>query len=235
MTHKTYEKNLINNSYPGRGIVIGKTPNNENLVQIYWIMGRSLNSRNRIFEKVNNSVRTKAFDESKVEDASLIIYYPSKTYNNFHIITNGNQTDTIYKYIKDKGSFEDALKTRCFEPDSPNYTPRISGVINTISNTYKLSILKTINNNKGNELKVFYNYTSFLSGIGHCITTYIKDGNPLPSFEGEPYEVKIYDDINKNLKVFWNYLDDDNKVSLMVKYINVKTSEVNIVIINKNI
>jgi len=235
MKYKTFESRLIKSTYPGRGIVIGKTPDDENFVQIYWIMGRSLNSRNRIFEQENTFIKTKAFDESKLEDPSLIIYYPSKTYENFHIITNGDQTDTIYSYLENNSAFEKALKTRCFEPDKPNYTPRISGIINETEKTYKLSILKTIDNNEQNELKMFFNYSKFIQGIGHCITTYIGDGNPLPSFEGEPYKVGISNDILENANKFWGYLNKDNRVSLMVKYINEKTNKVSIKIINKNI
>lgn len=229
----TKETRLIGNKYPGRGIVIGATPDNKNLVQVYWIMGRSPNSRNRVFEIEDDSVKTKAFDESKLEDPSLIIYYPVKEVNNYHIVTNGNQTDTIADALFEYKTFEEALKTRQFEPDPPNFTPRISGIIDTDEMTYKLSILKTIDNNELNELKSFYNYSSFIPGIGNCITTYIEDGNPLPSFEGEPFKLQIFDDIDMNVEKFWNYLDEDNKISLLVKYINIKSKEVTMKIKNK--
>jgi len=235
MENITFEDKLIKSKYPGRGIVIGKTPDGKHFVQIYWIMGRSPNSKNRIFEKDGTFVRTKAFDESKLEDPSLIIYYPSKDYKEYHIITNGDQTDTIYNYLKKGQSFEQALKTRCYEPDPPNFTPRISGVINIKKGEYKLSILKTIDNNNMQEAKMFYNYSNFILGIGHCITTYIDDGKILPSFMGEPYKVKLFNDIIETANVFWNYLNKDNRVSLLVKFINVETQKQEIVIKNKNI
>ncbi len=234
MNLKTEENNLKYSIYPGRGIVIGMSPDKKSLIQVYWIMGRSPNSKNRIFEKDNLFVRTKAYDESKLLDPSLIIYYPCKVFNQYHIITNGDQTETIYEYLKNNKSFSNALETRCYEPDGPNFTPRISGVINADELTYKLSILKTINNNEKNEMKSLFQYSSFIKGIGHCITTYNDDGDPLPSFTGEPYTVPLYNSIKENASIFWEYLDDDNKVSLMVKMIDVKTKEQTIHIVNKN-
>lgn len=234
MNLKTEENNLKYAIYPGRGIVIGMSPDGKNLIQVYWIMGRSLNSRNRIFEQNDKFVRTKAYDEEKLSDPSLVIYYPCKVYNQYHIITNGDQTETIYEYLQQNKSFSDALETRCYEPDGPNFTPRISGIINDDELTYKLSILKTVNNNKSYEQKSFFKYYAFIKGIGHCITTYNDDGNPLPSFTGEPYTLPLYNSIKENANTFWDYLDDDNKVSLMVKMIDIKTKEQTIHIVNKN-
>lgn len=231
---KTYERKLVKSKYPGRGIVIGLTPDKQNIVQIYWIMGRSTNSRNRIFEMDGDFMRTKAFDEALLTDPSLVIYYPIKNYGSSHIVTNGDQTDTIYKHLAIGQTFEDALEKRKFEPDPPNFTPRISGLADTKSQGYKLSILKTINNNEHLEQKCFFSYGDFISGIGHCITTYMDDGNPLPSFGGEPYTVKLFNDIDINLETFHNYLNRDNRVSTAVKFINVNTSKAVVKIINEN-
>lgn len=224
------------NQYPGRGIVIGMTPDGENYVQVYWIMGRSQNSRNRIFELDGSFVKTKAFDPEKLEDPSLIIYYPVKDINNIHIVTNGDQTDTIYDYIKEGKSFEDALNTREFEPDAPNFTPRISGFIDCSGEeaAYGMSILKTIDNNKNFCLRSYFYYGSFINGYGHCIHTYKEDGNPIPSFVGEPLVINLKNDIEENAEYFWNLLNDDNKISLLVKYINVKDNSIKYKIINKN-
>jgi len=235
MSYITHEDNLKNSTYPGRGIVIGMTPNSSHIVQVYWIMGRSVNSRNRIFEKDGSFLRTKAFDESKLTDPSLIIYYPIKNYGKKHIVTNGDQTDTIFEYLQNSKTFEAALNTREYEPDPPNFTPRISGISNMDDMSYKLSILKTIDNNAEQGQKNFFSYDSFIKGIGHCITTYADNGNPLPSFKGEPYKVTLFNDISDTAEKFWGYLDVDNRVSLAVKFINCKTGESNIKIINKNV
>lgn len=235
MNYTTYEKKITDSLYPGRGIVIGKTPNGKNIVQVYWIMGRSDNSRNRIFEKDGGYIRTKAFDESKLIDSSLVIYYPIKYVEENHIVTNGNQTETIVEFLKKGSTFEEALKTREFEPDPPNYTPRISGIVNVAGNGYKLSILKTAENNEELGQRNFFAYDKYINGAGHCITTYSDDGNPLPSFNGEPYLVKVFNDIIETTKTFWDYLNKDNRVSLLVKHINVKTGKTEFEIINKNI
>lgn len=234
MKYKTFENNLINSTYPGRGIVIGMTPDGKNAVQIYWIMGRSVNSRNRVFEIDGSFMRTKAHNESKLSDPRLVIYYPIKNYGDTHIVTNGDQTDTIYDYLKSNSTFEEALNTRRFEPDPPNFTPRISGVSNMGELSYKLSILKTVDNDENLEQKSFFSYANYIKGIGHCITTYVDDGSPLPSFEGEPYKVALYDDIEKTVDAFWGYLDKNNRVSLAVKFINVMNMETVVKIINKN-
>lgn len=230
------ELELKENNYPGRGVIIGKTLDEKNYVQIYWIMGRSNNSRNRVFELESNFVKTKAHDESKMEDPSLIIYYPVKSVNGYHIVSNGDQTDTIYDNIKNGRTFEDALNTREFEPDAPNYTPRISGIINlnTENAGYSLSILKTIENDPEYCIRNYYNYNNFINGFGHCIHTYKNDGTPIPSFKGEPYLVTLYNDIEDNLKHYWNILNSENRISLLVKYIDAESQRESFRIINKN-
>ncbi|MBN1623234.1 MAG: IMP cyclohydrolase [Clostridia bacterium] len=231
---KTFESKLAGNSYPGRGIVIGMTPDGRNIVQIYWIMGRSENSRNRVFEYNGTTLRTRAFEESKLTDPSLVIYNAMRVCNDMHIVTNGDQTDTVYDFVQAGEGFKEALDTREFEPDEPNYTPRISGIVFSNTMVYKLSVLKTINNDKSRGQRNYFEYTKFINGIGHCVTTYIGDGNPLPSFEGEPYPVEILDDIDENTNRFWNMLDEDNRVSLAVKYIDVSSKEITVRIVNKN-
>jgi len=230
-----YER-LKKNIYPGRGIIIGMSPDSKSMIQVYWIMGRSENSRNRIFENDNGFVRTKAFDESKVTDPSLIIYYPVKHYEYCHIVTNGDQTDTIYEALKRGDSFESALNTRCYEPDPPNLTPRISGAIYLKDSlyAYKLSILKSFNNTEELSIRNYYNYEKGVSGIGHCIHTYLGDGNPLPSFNGEPYELELFNDIDKTAEHFWNALDNDNKVSILAKFISLEDGSFKTRIINKH-
>lgn len=229
------EEELKNNSYPGRGIIIGMSPDCQNYVQVYWIMGRSNNSRNRVFVREGNSMRTKAFDESKLEDPSLIIYYPIKEINDCHIVTNGDQTDTIYDFLKQGKTFIDALKTREFEPDAPNFTPRISGVLD-LNNppSYTLSVLKAENQNSDYCLRAFYYYDKFLPGYGHCIHTYEGDGNPLPSFAGEPRLVRVYNDIDQTAEFYWDLLNEENRVSLAVKFVGREGKEVKLKIINKH-
>lgn len=235
-------KKLRNNNYPGRGIIIGMSPDKKNMIQVYFIMGRSINSKNRVFVKDkekdnrNDFVRTKAYDESKMVDPSLVIYYPIKSINNYHIITNGDQTDTIYDALDSGSSFEKALYTRYYEPDGPNFTPRISGIIslNDDIHSYKLSILKTFHNTEDLSIRNFFNYEKAIPGIGHFIHTYEQDGNPLPAFSGEPYELALYNDIEENTNHFWNSIDEDKKVSLLSKYINIKDGSTKIKIINKN-
>lgn len=235
-TAEKNEENLKQNKYPGRGMVIGETPDGKNYVQVYWIMGRSSNSRNRVFELDGNFVRTKAFDESKLEDPSLIIYYPVKSIGGYHIVTNGDQTDTLYDYYKIGKTFENALNIRKFEPDEPNFTPRISGVVNLTEKNpmYSLSILKSADGCPEYCIRSYFHYNNFMKGFGHCIHTYVEDGNPIPSFKGEPYIVSLENDIEENAEKYWNLLNDDNKVSLLVKYINVDTKNITYKIINKN-
>lgn len=228
------ENRIKHNNYPGRGIIIGKTPDGKSYVQIYWIMGRSSNSRNRVFEIEGDFVKTKAFVENKMENPSLIIYYPVKSYLNFHIVGNGDQTDTIYDYIRQGKNFESALNTREFEPDPPNYTPRISGLIDLNQGSYVLSILKTINNYAELSQKNYFNYNKGIAGYGHCIHTYRGDGQPIPSFEGEPFIVKLHDRIEENANYYWDLLNKDNRISLLVKYIDIESKNVAFNIINKN-
>lgn len=246
LENKVLESNIIklkNNSYPGRGIIIGMSPDKKNMIQVYFIMGRSINSKNRVFVKDKNKdnnndfIRTKAYDESKMVDPSLVIYYPIKSLNNYHIITNGDQTETIYDVINSGSSFEKALNTRCYEPDGPNFTPRISGIIslNNDMYSYKLSILKTFHNTEDLSIRNFFNYEKAIPGIGHCIHTYEQDGSPLPAFSGEPYELALYNDIEENTDHFWKSINEDKKVSLLSKYINIKDGSTKIKIINKNI
>ena len=224
---------LAYNTYPGRGIILGRTPNGEKAVIAYFIMGRSENSRNRIFENNDRGgIRTKAFDESKMVDPSLIIYNPVLKLDGKTIVTNGDQTDTIYDFMKEGKCYRHALLTREFEPDAPNYTPRISGVVKP-NGDYNLSILKS-NMGKPQCLRFFYEYPAE-AGLGHFIHTYTCDGNPIPSFEGEPTPVEIpTNDIDTFTSIIWNNLNEDNKVSLFTRFIDLKTGAEEDRIVNKN-
>ena len=224
---------LNTNSYPGRGIVLGKSADGKNAVIAYFIMGRSANSRNRIFEENDRGgIRTKAFDESKMEDPSLIIYNPVLKLGEKTIVTNGDQTDTIYDYLEDGKTVFDALQSREFEPDEPNYTPRISGVLEK-NGDYMFSILKS-NNGKPQCVRNYFEYPAE-AGLGHFIHTYKCDGNPIPSYEGEPTLVEIGNEsIDDFTKSVWDNLNEDNKVSLFTRYINLETGEEQTRIVNKN-
>ena len=222
---------LKGNSYPGRGIVIGR--NDDFAVIAYFIMGRSENSRNRIFIECDGGIKTKAFDESKLTDPSLIIYAPVRVINGCAIVTNGDQTDTIYDFMKDGKTFEQALRTREFEPDSPNFTPRISGILEGFN--YKLSILKSAEGNDKTCRRYFFEYENPLTKQGHFIHTYNCDGDPIPSFSGEPKLVLIEGDIDEFTNNIWESLNNDNKVSLFTRYINIKTGKIETRILNKNI
>ncbi len=228
--------NLIkDNSYVGRGIVIGKSKNSENAVFAYFIMGRSENSRNRIFTENGDDVTIYPFDASKVEDPSLIIYSPVRKIGDSLIVTNGDQTDTIYDFVKDGKSFEEALETREFEPDAPNFTPRISGIMNFANDdfSYKMSILKSADE-LGTECNRYtFSYKS-LAGLGHFIHTYNCDGNPIPTFTGEPERVEIPNDIDEFTNNIWDNLNADNKISIYVRYVNLKDGSVQNRMINKN-
>ena len=237
---QTYDLNelLAGNTYPGRGIVLGVDETGENAVIIYFIMGRSVNSRNRIFEETEEGIITKAHDESLMTDPHLIIYAPVRALpGGVHtIVTNGDQTDTIYDFMKDGKTFEDALRTRTFEDDRPNWTPRISGVVSVKDGkaSYKLSILKSDNGDESSVLRYFYDYCQPKAGEGRFIHTYVGDGNPIPSFEGEPEKVTIKGDIEQLALNTWENLNSDNKVSLYVSFISLKDGSTDTIIINKH-
>ncbi len=227
---------LRGNRYPGRGIVIGETPDARHVVEVYWIMGRSENSRNRIFVQEDELVRTAPFDESRVEDPSLIIYNCIRRLDDAHIVTNGDQTDTIYEGLEDGRSFGDSLCTRTFEPDAPNFTPRIAGVVDFSDSrhAYQLGILKSIANTEDYAARHVFSYGDFIAGCGHYVATYDGDGAPLPSFSGEPQLFPLKNDIDETLNLYWDALDEDNKVSLLVKFIEPDTNQSQIRIVNKN-
>lgn len=222
--------------YPGRGIVIGQNSDGSRMVQVYWIMGRSEGSRNRVFLEDGHSVRTWVFDESKVDNLDLISYHPIRVNGSHHIVTNGDQTDTIDQHLSDGGTFESALNTRTWESDPPIYTPRISGLVSTASDSryaYKLGILKTVQGTSDHTSRQYFTYETAIPGFGHCITTYLDDGDPVPSFEGEPYTVALSDGIVETAERFWSILDKDNKVSLLAKFIDPTTNEISTHIINQ--
>jgi len=222
---------LKNAIYPGRGIVIGQTPDGAHLVQIYWIMGRSPTSRNRVFVQEGNAVKTDTVDKTQEVDP-LTMYYPVKIEGSAHIVTNGDQTDTIVDTLQNGGSFESALMTRMFEPDGPNFTPRISGIVDQSDDqAYRLAILKTVDGDERYCSRQFFAYETAIPGAGHCVTTYVDDGSPLPAFEGEPFAVELYDNLQKTADVFWDILDEDNRVSMLVKFIGAGKSK--LVIVNK--
>ena len=224
---------LAAKEYPGRGIILGKSEDNR-AVFAYFIMGRSTNSRNRVFEVSNDDIRTKAFDESLLSDPSLIIYSPVRVLGKKIIVTNGDQTDTIYEYLKDKKTFEDALYTRTFEPDAPNFTPRISGLIDIESGLkLKLSILKSDEGDESQSLRFFYNYDNPKPGEGFSIHTYKENSDPLKSFEGEPIKVSLKGSIDEFSDSLWNSLNTDNKISLAVRYIDMATGKYEQIIKNK--
>lgn len=230
------EAELQSNAYPGRGIVIGKTPDGTKAVTAYFIMGRSENSRNRVFVEDGEGIRTQAFDPSKLSDPSLIIYAPVRVLGNKTIVTNGDQTDTIYELMDKQMTFEQSLRTREFEPDGPNYTPRISGIMHIKDGKYNyaMSILKSNNGNPDACNRYTFAYENPDAGEGHFIHTYKCDGNPLPSFEGEPKLVAIEDDMDAFADKIWKSLNEDNKVSLFVRYIDIATGKYESKIINKN-
>lgn len=223
-------------SYPGRGIIIGKTPDGTKAAIAYFIMGRSANSRNRIFIEDGEGIRTEAFDPSKLEDPSLIIYAPVRVLGNKTIVTNGDQTDTIYELMDKQYTFEQSLRTREFEPDAPNFTPRISGILHFEDDgfNYAMSILKSNNGNPDSCNRYTFAYSCPAAGEGHYIHTYMGDGNPLPSYEGEPTLVNIPNSMNEFADTIWNSLNEDNKVSLFVRYVNLADGTYESKIINKN-
>ncbi|MDR2570964.1 MAG: IMP cyclohydrolase [Oscillospiraceae bacterium] len=229
------EELLTNNPYPGRGIIIGCSEDSERSIIVYFIMGRSENSRNRIFERTNDGIRTAAYDLSKLTDPSLVIYHPIRKTDGKTIVTNGDQTDTIYDHLKQGFDFRKALQTREFEPDAPNYTPRISALVEPCG-AYTFSILKTMVNDPNHCQRNFYEYAKAKPGLGHFISTYNTDGDPLPSFIGEPIPINIKDshDIKAFVQNIWTALNEENKVSLYAKERNLKTHEVTDIIINKH-
>ena len=230
------EQELQRNAYPGRGIILGKSADGTNAAAAYFIMGRSENSRNRVFVEDGEGIRTQAFDPSKMTDPSLIIYAPVRVLGNKTIVTNGDQTDTIYEKMDKQMTFEQSLRTREFEPDAPNYTPRISGImhIENGSYNYAMSILKSNNGNPDSCNRYTFAYENPAAGEGHFIHTYMGDGNPLPSFEGEPKLVGTDNDIDAFTNMLWESLNEDNKVSLFVRYIDIATGNYETRIINKN-
>ncbi|MBO5944064.1 MAG: IMP cyclohydrolase [Clostridia bacterium] len=238
MEIKSLENELNSLAYHGRGIIIGKSVDGKKAITAYFIMGRSVNSRNRVFVAEGDAMRTKAFDESKMTDPHLIIYYPVRVLGNKTIVTNGDQTDTIYELMDKQMTFEQALRTREFEDDAPNYTPRISGIIHHENGemNYAMSILKSADGDGSSCQRYTYAYSNPLAGRAKFIHTYKCDGNPLPSFEGEPKTLLLPDvDIDTMTDIIWKNLNEDNKVSLFVRYIDLETNEVETRIVNKNV
>ena len=225
---------LQSNPYPGRGIVLGRSADDTKAVIAYFIMGRSENSRNRVFVETPDGIRTQAFDPSKMTDPSLIIYNPVRVFGASTIVTNGDQTDTIRQGLAAGKTFSQALHTRTFEPDEPNYTPRISGLVKK-DGDYVLSILKSADGDPASCRRYFYAYEKPLAGQGHFIHTYMGDGNPLPSFEGEPEQIAITSETPEEFaQLIWNSLNEENKVSLFVRYIDIMTGNWETVILNKH-
>ena len=237
MEIKTIENELNSLAYHGRGIMIGKSADGKKAVTAYFIMGRSVNSRNRVFVAEGDALRTKAFDESKMTDPHLIIYYPVRVLGNKTIVTNGDQTDTIYELMDKQMTFEQALRTREFEDDAPNYTPRISGIIRLEKGdmNYAMSILKSADGDGSSCQRYTYAYSNPIAGRAKFIHTYKCDGNPLPSFEGEPKTLELPNvDIDTLTDIIWTNLNEDNQVSLFVRYIDLATGEAETRVVNKN-
>ena len=227
-------KDLQQNSYPGRGIVIGRSKDGKSAVIGYFIMGRSENSRNRVFVQEPDGIRTEAFDPAKLTDPSLIIYHPVRVVGDTTVVTNGDQTDTVADFLKEGKTFEEALRTRTFEPDGPNWTPRISGMVEK-NGDYRLSILKSADGDEHSTRRYFFEYTAPRAGEGHFIHTYEHDGNPIPSFTGEPKSVSLdFACINCFTDTLWDSLNEDNKVSLYTCFVNLETGERTERIVNKN-
>lgn len=230
------EKELKGNSYPGRGIIIGRTPDGSQAVMAYFIMGRSENSRNRIFVEDGQGIRTQAFDPSRLTDPSLIIYAPVRVLGNKTIVTNGDQTDTIYEGMDRQLTFEQSLRSREFEPDAPHYTPRISGILHVESGkySYAMSIIKSSPDSPGSCCRFTFAWENAPAGEGRFIHTYQGDGNPLPSFEGEPKRIAIPGDMEEFTSLVWESLNEENKVSLFVRYLDIATGKYESRIVNKN-
>lgn len=235
------EKKLRDTVYPGRGILVGRSCDGSKAVIAYFIMGRSENSRNRIFVEDGEGIRTQAFDPRKMKDPSLIIYAPVRVLGNKTIVTNGDQTDTIYEGLDNQMTFEQSLRSRTFEPDGPNYTPRISAVVHIEDGScnFALSILKSDHNDPASTLRYTFAYENPKAGKGRFISTYVDNGEPLPSFEGEPFEADFDEDFTKDIEIFttriWAALNEDNKVSLFTRFINIEDGSYESRIINRNI
>ena len=236
MNMLSIEQELKSNAYPGRGIIFGKSPDGKKAVAAYFIMGRSENSRNRVFVEEGEGIRTQAYDPSKLTDPSLIIYAPVRVLGNKTIVTNGDQTDTIYEGMDKQLTFEQSLRQREFEPDAPNYTPRISGIMHVENGKYNyaMSILKSSDGDPSGCNRYTFAYENPKAGEGHFIHTYMHDGDPLPSFEGEPKRIAVPDDIEEFTKLLWDSLNEENKVSLFVRYIDIETGAHETTITNKN-
>ena len=236
MNYIELDKELNSLAYHGRGIIIGKSPDGRKAVTAYFIMGRSENSRNRVFVEDGEGIRTQAFDPSKLSDPHLIIYAPVRVLGNKLIVTNGDQTDTIYDLMDKQQTFEQSLRTREFEDDAPNYTPRISGILHFEENgfNYAMSILKSANGNPDSCQRYTFSYSNPIAGEGRFIHTYMGDGDPLPSFEGEPKLVGISGSIDEFTEMLWNNLNEDNKVSLFVRFVDLEDNSTETRIINKN-
>ena len=226
---------IAGNPYVGRGILVGKTPDGRQAVTAYFIMGRSDNSRNRVFVKRDGALYTEPFDPSRVKDPSLIIYAALRQYENKLIVTNGDQTDTVYQGLRAGKSFSEALSSRCFEPDGPNFTPRISGMLTFGAGdfTYELRILMSVDAEGSDCARYTFSYPA-KAGLGHFIHTYVTDGNPLPTFQGEPERVRTLDDMDEFSKTLWDALDENNRISLYVRYTDLATGAVRDTILNKN-
>ncbi len=224
---------LRENSYPGRGIVVGRSADDKRAVIAYFIMGRSENSRNRVFTETEDGIRTEAFDPSKMVDPSLIIYHPVRVFEGATIVTNGDQTDTVRDGLAAGKSYIEALRTRQYEPDGPNYTPRISAIVEK-DGAYEMSILKSFDGDPACNKRFFFEYDAPRAGLGHFIHTYQCDGNPLPSFEGEPETIRVEGDLKQFTEIIWNSLNEDNKVSLYTSFIDLATGEAETMICNKH-
>lgn len=234
MRIKNLQEELASTSYPGRGIIIGRSEDGKKAVIAYFIMGRSENSRNRVFVAEGDGVKTRAFDESKMQDPSLVIYNAVRVFDGTTIVTNGDQTDTIYNFLEAGNAWEDALRSRSFEPDAPNYTPRISGKVENSTGAYWLSILKSDCGDENSVQRFFFEYMQPKAGEGHFLHTYMGDGNPLPSFEGEPTLVTVHGDLAQFTEEVWQSLNEENKISLFTRFIDLETGTWESEIRNKN-
>lgn len=224
---KTVQSECFEKTYPGRTLIVGMTPSGAHYAQVYWIMGRSANSRNRVFELEGDSVRNKAYDPALMEDTSLIIYDPIRSLGDLHIVTNGDQTDTICDGYLQGLSFQQSLMYREFEPDAPHFTPRISAVLDAGKKAYTLSILKTAGNDPSICLRQFFDYSGFKAGIGHCIHTYdSEEEGVLRPFQGEPFEAPLFDSIDETADFYWNRINADNKIAILVKHMDASSGEI---------